>query len=380
MGKVDLLIKNGRVLDTAAGIDDIGCIAVHEGKSLGLVSGNTAANKIINASGCFVLPGLIDFHTHLDVQNSSMAVDPNFLLPLGVTTAADAGTSGSGNFHDFYNNVIAKSKVTVCTFLNVSANGQPGGGINEDFDPEHFSLPEIKDLVDEYPGQIRGLKIRMESAIMGQWGLAPLIRAKEISTQLGLPLVVHAANPPAPEAELLAILGSGDILCHCYHGKNEHTILDDQGKVRPEVWAARERGVLFDMANGVTNYNHDVAISALADGFLPDIVSSDLCDVVFNNDGYGKSLPYTMSKMLCLGMSIREVVRATTEIPAVMLGLEGKAGTLAESAWGDITILKAVENTPIFLDNFGKGITGNTLLVPQMTIKSGNILFRQCDF
>jgi predicted amidohydrolase len=130
-------------------------------------------------------------------------------------------------------------------------------------------------------------------------------------------------------AELLDLLGPGDVLAHCFHGKGEHTILGPDGRVRPEIRAARERGIRFDCANGVTNYNHEVAQRALDDGFMPDIVSSDLCRPAVERAGYARSLPFVLSKYLWLGMSFEKVVRAATAAPADALGLGGKAGTLS---------------------------------------------------
>ena len=378
--KIDLLIKNGHILDPAAGVDQIGCIGIHSGRSIGLTAEDTPAKTVVDASGCYVFPGLVDFHTHIFYRGSSLCVSPDCLIPMGVTTAADAGSAGCSNFRSFYSDIVAHSLVRIRTYLNVCSYGQPGDNFAEDFDPAKFCEEKIINLVRSYPHQIRGLKIRMGAEVLYGQGLEPLRRAKELAVRCGLPIVVHASNPPSSEGELLSILDRGDVLCHCYHGKGENTILDKSGHVYDAVRAARERGIIFDCANGITNYNHTVAQKAIADGFLPDIISTDLCEAICNRDGYGKSLPYVMAKYLWLGMSMTDVVRAATAVPARELGLEGRAGTLSAGAYGDAVICRHIEASPVFLDNFGEARTGDQMLVPMMTVKNGEILYRQSDF
>lgn len=380
MHTIDILVKNGHIIDPAAGIDAVGCIGIDGGKSVGMVSADCSAQIEIDATGYYIFPGLVDFHTHIFYGGSSLCVDPNCLIPMGVTTAADAGSVGCSNFRVFNKYIVPNSAVSIRTYLSMCSYGQPGNNFDEDFNPDMFQVEKIKRLLEEFPEQIKGLKIRMGAEILQGRGLEPLRRAKEIATQLGCPIVVHASNPPTPEAELLEILGKGDVMCHCFHGKGENKIIDEDGRVLDEVLSARERGVIFDCANGITNYNHDVAQKALADGFLPDIISSDMCTPTFNLNGYAKSLPYVMSKYLGLGMKLTDVVRAVTETPAKQLGLSGKAGTLAEGAFGDLVVCKCVEAAPVFLDNFQKTMTGDQMLVPLMTIKGGEILYCQTNF
>ena len=380
MKKLDLLIKNGRVIDPAAGVDGPGCIGIRDGLSCGLVPPDAAADHVIDAAGCYVLPGLIDFHTHVFRGGSGHAVDPNSLIGMGVTTAVDAGTAGCANFEVFYRAVVCTCTPRLFTQLNVCSIGQPGDGFAEDFDPSLFQAEKIARLVRDYPKQIRGLKIRMGAEVAGVTDLTPLKKARELAQGLHLPLTVHASNPPAPMAELLDLLGPGDVLAHCFHGKGGHTILGPDGRVRPEVRAARERGVRFDCANGVTNYNHEVAQRALDDGFMPDIISSDLCRPAVERAGYARSLPFVLSKYLWLGMPLEKVIRAAIAAPADALGLGGKAGTLSPGAWGDVTVVSCVEADPVFLDNLGTVRRGDRLLVVKMTVRSGEILFRQTDF
>lgn len=379
MGNIEVVIRNGHIIDPFADVDHQGTIAIADGKSLGLMTSDVSGRTEIDASGCYVFPGLIDFHTHIYYRGSSLCVDPNSLLAMGVTTAVDAGTSGCSNFYSFYNSMITHSSERILAFLNVCSYGQPGDGFEDDLHPQFFQPEKIRVLMDEYAGVIRGLKIRMSRELLAGQKMEPLVRAKEIACELKCPIVVHASNPPVPESEMVSLLEKGDVLCHCFHGKGM-TILDENGRVNAEIIQAKERGVLFDCANGSTNYNHAVARAAIAQGFLPDIISTDMCSDIYNRGNRGKSLPYVMSKYLCLGMSLSHVVRAVTATPAHALGLDGVLGTLARGAAGDVTICKCQDAAPVFEDHMGETMIGDKLLVPVLTIKSGRIWYRQTDF
>ena len=378
--KIDYLIKNGHIIDPANDIDRIGDIGVKDGKVLGIIDDVTDAATTIDASGHYVFPGFIDFHTHVYYRGSSNSVNPDIMLPMGVTTAVDAGSCGCTNFKSFYHSVVCQSDLRIFTHLNVCSYGQLGGNLQEDFDPGKFEFEKIKQLVKEYPHQILGLKIRMGEEVLDGRGLEPLKEAKKLATECGLPLIVHASNPPSPESELLSILSAGDVMAHCYHGKGPYTILDESGRVSAEVLKARERGIIFDCANGITNYNHKVAKLAIEDGFLPDVISTDLCEMCCNLNGHGKSLPYIMSKYLTLGMKLFDVVRAVTETPARLIGLAGQCGTLSAGAEADITICTLQPAAPMYLDNFAEEMQGDRMLLPLMTMKDGKILYRRADF
>jgi predicted amidohydrolase len=304
---------------------------------------------------------------------------PDVFPSMGVTTAADAGTTGCSNFRAFYKSVAVHSLTRIKSYLNMCSYGQPGDEFPENLNPEKFCESKIVRLMDEFSGHLIGLKLRMDSEVVTKNSLAPLIKTKEIAAKLNCPTVVHISNPPTPEADIASLLDSGDVFCHCFHGKG-YNILSGSGHVLPEIWQAKERGVVFACCNGITNYNHDVATAALQDGFFPDIISTDMCAMIFNLDGFGKNLPYVMSKYLALGLPLNEVIRATTETPARHLGLAGKAGTLKKGAFGDLVVCRRVDAAPVFLDNMMTQFVGNQLLVPVMTIKDGNILYRQTDF
>lgn len=375
MENFDIIIKNGDIADPYAGVWRRGNIGISGRRSAGVVSDGLEGRITIDAEGCVVMPGLIDMHTHIFYSGSGISIRPDLLIPMGVTTTADAGSAGCSNYRAFHDTDIRGSAVRIFSYLNVCSFGQPGHGFQEDLDPSLYDSGAIRELLEEYP-EIRGLKLRIGREIVGELGLEPLVKTKDLAQKLGVPIVVHISNPPAPESEVVSILDDGDVFCHCFHGKGDYTIIGHDGRALPEVIKARERGVIFDCANGFTNYSHRVARASLECGFEPDVISTDLCKTVLEMDGFGRSLCYVMSKYISLGMHFRSVVRAVTETPARALGMEGRIGTLAPGADGDVTICKIFKARPHYIDNAGGEFYGDTMLTPVMTIKNGEIMYR----
>ncbi len=237
-------------------------------------------------------------------------------------------------------------------------------------------------LAAKHPG-ILGLKLRLSRGIVPDERAEEILRAcveladwLEKRTGKPLRLCVHATDCPLPAGELAAMLRPGDIFCHCFQGKG-HPILTEDGGIDPGVLEARERGVLFDAANGRGNFSLRVAKAALAAGFLPDIISSDLTVFTYQNSPHVRSLPHVMSKYLSLGLSLPEALRRCTEIPARLLGMEGEIGTLRPGSRADIAVFRLTEQAWEQEDHCGEKIRCEQLLVPQMTFLGGKPVFCQ---
>ena len=374
---LDILIKSGRVIDPALERDEIGTIGI-KGNRIVNAEPSDKAEYVVDAEGCLVVPGLIDFHAHLFKGGSGHGIVPDMLVSNGVTTVTDAGTTGAANFESFYRSVIAQSTIRIYAGLNLYAVGQPGFGISEDLDPEKYPRKEIVQLLRQYPEQLRFIKIRLGEEIVGANGVDYLKAAVAYCGEIGLKLVVHASNPPCTAEELAAELRPGDVFCHCFHGK-QNPIVDQNGQILPGILEARARGVLFDCCNGRSNFACKVGRAAVNQKFYPDFISTDLIPDYCNQNGFAKSLPYIMSKYLELGMPIPEIIRAVTAAPAQWLNLP-QLGTLTPGSLADIAIMKVTEAFPVFVDNLGDQIQGSQLFKPQMTILDGNIVFSQIDF
>ncbi len=216
---------------------------------------------------------------------------------------------------------------------------------------------------------------------VGELGLEPLLTAVETAECLGhdMRVCVHSTDPPCSSGELLSVLRKGDILCHCYHGTGP-CILDEKGYVREAYRDARRRGVVFDMANGINHFCHESALGAIRQGFLPDVISSDMVSFAYGISRRNRSLPYVMSKLMAMGMELTDIIRAVTQTPAELMGMSKEIGTLMTGAWADVAILR-VENCPVvFEDAKMQTYRGETLLCPQMTIKNGQVVFFQNKF
>ncbi len=374
----DIIIQNGRIIDPARGIDRIGTVYVKEDRIAETANEDTAdAAQVIDGTGCLVLPGLIDFHTHLFHTGSLFGAPPDSaLLPLGVTTAIDAGSAGIANYGAFHNSVVANSFVRIKSLLNVAAEGQVTECYPENLNPKFYDASRIAGLFRKYRGELLGLKIRVSKGVVDD--LAPLRRTVQIGEEVGCPVAVHATDPPREMEELVKLLRGGDILVHAYHGKG-NTIIGSNGKVLPEVWDGRRRGILIDVANGINNFAFQTARAALSDRFKPDIISSDLTiQSMYRFPVFG--LPYLISKYLSLGMDLTEIIAACTATPARLIGMEGEIGTLAPGSCADIAVFKLADTTVRFADSMGETVAGGQLLIPKLTVRAGRVVFRQVDF
>jgi predicted amidohydrolase len=376
---VDLLIRNGTVIDPARGYHGVANVGISKGRIVEVGSTGVEGRREIDADGYLVVPGLIDSHAHVFSPGTEFGIRADSsLLPQGVTSMIDGGSAGVANYEGFVRTVVAFNQVRVFSLVNVALTGQMTLRYDENVDPKHFDVDTLADLFAKYGGQLLGLKIRMGAEIVGELGLEPLKATLAMAEQIGCPVVVHVSNPPCTQDKIAELLRPGDVFCHCFHGRG-WSIVDPEGHVLPAIKEAKRRGVYFDAANGRLNFRFAVAKAAIADGFRPDIYSTDLTTGTAYWD-YSFGLPYVMSKYLALGVDLTDVIAACTATPAKQMRKEGIIGTLSPGALGDVTVLKLSQRETRFLDHVGESCGGDKLLVPQMTVVSGAILYRQIDF
>lgn len=375
---VDLIIKNGHVIDPATETYGKKDIAITGNRVVDIEGRKDVAfTRIVDASGCYVLPGLIDFHTHLSPDTSPLGTSPSIMAASGVTSAVDAGTCGCLNYPVFHKNTVTNSAIRIKTFLSAYSIGLCGHGFSEDYNPDLFNEKLIAQVVDKYSDEILGLKIRFSIPLAKD--TRPLKKLVELGDRLGISLCVHTTNPPCDVEELVNCLRKGDIYTHMYHG-NGNNILDERGNVKKAILAGRERGVIFDMAHGNNHFSNKVCKVAFKQGFYPDIIATDMTsDKMF----YGiraRSLPFIMSKLMSMGMDFKDIVRCVTETPAKMMKMEGQIGTLRHGSLADVTIIRKIDNKFSTIDFSGDVYECDEMLVPQMTIIDGNIVFSVPDF
>ena len=240
---------------------------------------------------------------------------------------------------------------------------------------------------------VLGVKARMSEFIVRENGIKPLYRALEAAEQAGVPVMVHIGATPIPVYKVLDLLRPGDIVTHTYtafggleyleDGKgwrqypftsqgNGLTILDADGSVIPEAWAARERGVLMDVGHGMGSFSFQVCAAAIAQGFKPDTIGSDLHQGSVNGPAY--DLPTVMSRFLSLGLTLPEIIAASTIRPAQVLGLAGEIGTLQPGAAGDVAVFDLLQGRFEYRDAAGESLWGDRKLTPHMTVRAGEVV------
>lgn len=388
--KYDFLIKGGQVFDSEKGIFSVQDLYISGGRVAAAPLGNEEikVNTVIDAAGKYVVPGLIDEHLHLDLYGSMIGVNGDLMcIPNGITSACDGGTCGASNFRQFYNSNIVRYEASTYSYLNVQTFGNKSLCIHEeDHDPKDFRPDLIESTFAKYPEVLRGLKVRMCLGTLGNdQGIAPLVRAKEISEDLKAkgyhcPLVVHYDNLPdnVKVADLFNVLGKGDIVAHVFQVKRE-TIFETDGKIKNAVLKARERGVLMDDCHGRVHWSFPSLCKAVKNGFSPDVISSDAVRISeYVRPGF--SLLFAMTVQSAAGMSLDNILKAVTINPAKALGIEDKAGIIKEGYPADIAILDIQDSDMQLSDNYGNSVKGNKLFIPLLTMKAGRVAFRQIFF
>ncbi len=370
----DLVIRGGTLIDPAQGIHDRRDVAFANGKVAAVASEIAAgdAAQIINAAGKLVVPGLIDAHVHVFEGVSHFGIDPDTTcLAHGATTVVDAGSAGGDTIDGFRKYVIETSATRILAHVNISSMGMIAMEVGELDDIKWASVPKALAAIERHRDLVLGVKVRLtKNAIVGEnAGLKPLFLAREAADAAGLPIMVHPQDSWAESLDqVLEVMREGDIMTHMYHGMR-HGILDEEGRIRPSVRAARDRGVIFDVGHGAGSFSWDVCERALAQELTPTMISSDLHH--YNVNGPVFNLTTTISKFLMLGMSLDDTLTRVTSVPARVVGMEGRIGTLAPGAEGDAAVLDLQEGVYSFVDSHGVTRTGNLRLVPTTVVKAG---------
>ena len=370
----DLILRHGRLIDPGRKHDQIGDIAFADGKiaAFGRVDGTAAQER--DVTGCIVMPGMIDLHTHVYWGGTSISIDADALARrCGTTTWVDVGSAGPGNFPGFRKHVIEHSQTRILAYLHVSHAGifgfSPKVMIGESQDMRLMDVSTCAQIALDNPDLIRGIKVRIGANTSGINGIAPLYYAIEAADRAGLPVMCHIDNPPPRYSDVLAELRPGDVLTHCYRPFPNAPIHSD-GRVRDACWQARERGVLFDIGHGKGSFAFPVAEAMLAANFPPDIISSDVHVLCIDGPAYDNLV--TMSKFLLLGMDLTEIVRAVTVAPARLLKRPDLAD-LSPGTTGDATVLKIEQGTFPLTDVLGQTMTGRQRFALDSMVVGGKL-------
>ncbi len=376
MERRGIILTGGTVLDPSRGMDGVMNVGIL-GDTIRDVRDVLSPASTIDCSGCVVLPGLIDFHCHFYDRGSEIAVPPDMAFPSqGVTTVVDMGSAGSGNFESFYQSVMVSAHVRTFAYLNVCRTGLVTTKYMENINPDYFDRPGIAELLKKYQGRLLGLKIRQSREISGDLGIEPLKETVKMAEALGCPVVVHTTNPPCDIGELADVLRKGDIFSHVFHGKGSGII--QNGGIHPKIIGARERGVLFDTADGRAHSCLSVIRKALDASFFPDVLSTDQTrGNLYDPSVFG--LPMVLSKYLAAGYPLEKLVPLCTTIPARIIGMQGRLGTLAPGALADISVFKIKDIRRKYNDHTGEELIMEKLLIPMLTVLNGVIVYRNME-
>jgi dihydroorotase len=376
----DVLLKDGEIIDPAQKMHSTGSVAIQDGKiaAVGTKLPAMEARTVWDMRGKIISPGLIDLHCHASFGFALLGVPADEAgLNTGVTLLGDGGSAGPANFEAFRRLVVQPARTQVYCFLNLAKAGLIAM-------PEIFTLHDIdielsKRVVEANREIIKGIKIRAIQPLAEGLGIKGIEMAKRLAQDLSLPLMIHIGETRDRmekdwmddfSRSAVSLLEKGDILCHFLTWEPGGMILPD-GTVYPELEAARKRGVYLDSCHGLNHFSFTVARHALARGFIPHIISTDLSA---NNSSVTQSLPVIMSKFLNLGLSLDQVIEMTTVNPARAIGEEGRSGSLKIGMPADITILETVKGDFLFSDGKGRGsLRGTLLLEPRMVFQSGEM-------
>ncbi|HWP57815.1 MAG TPA: amidohydrolase/deacetylase family metallohydrolase [Candidatus Acidoferrales bacterium] len=371
--RFDLLLSGGTVLDPASALRAPLDVGISGGRIAAIAPdlSSSQAQRALDVSGCYVTPGLIDFHIHGYGGVNPYGFDADDIcVASGVTTAVDAGSSGPVNFPGFKRFIAAQARTRMMAFVCVAQHGvlHSPGELND----LRFADPEgsARAVADNRDIAV-GIKVRLHRGAVGEHGREALRLAVQAAEACQSPVMVHIGETGISIEEIVETLRPGDIVTHCFTPKRP-TILDDAGRLRAQVRAARARGVLFDVGHANGHFDFALVRRALGDGLVPDTISSDL---------HGRlgpanpvvDLPTTMTKFLALGMTLEQVIAACTCHPARALGREDRLGRLEPGREADVAVLELRDEPVTLRDSVGAELIAGQRIAVRWTVRAGTI-------
>jgi dihydroorotase len=373
----DLLLKGAQVIDPKNKRNSVQDVAIRDGLIAAVARDIPAkqARKAINVSGLYLVPGLIDLHSHVfagsdgvGLAGGDASIFPDaFALRVGVTTVVDAGSSGRRNFAHFKKTVIDRARTRVLAFLNIGGVGMPG-------DPQEQNVADMDakaaaELAIANRDTIVGIKVAHYRG--PDW--TPVERGVEAGTIANIPVMIDFGEfrPERPFQDLvLKKLRPGDIYTHAFYAPVP--MLDEQGRLLPYLFEARKRGILFDVGHGGAAFEFRQAVPAVKQGVPPDSISTDVHSGSINSGM--KDQLNVMSKFLNMGMPLYDVVSCSTWNPARIIHRE-QLGHLSVGAIADIAILRLDKGQFAFVDSFGARMDGSQNLIGELTVASGRVVY-----
>lgn len=367
-----IAIRGGTLVDVEAGRVEPGDVLIRDGVVAQLGAIDAASSETYDAAGCHVAPGFIDIHTHVfspDPGRPSRLEADRIGVQQGVACVVDAGSGGAQAIDLFPDRVHKTQQTPAYALVNIGSPGMPGlrGG--------HASRPELLDLegalaaCERHAEWLLGVKVLASASHTGSFGLQAAKIARKAAELAGLPLMIHIGNAPPVVDDALDLLRPGDIVTHTYHGK-VGGVLGRGDAVLPAFRDAVERGAVVDLGHGRSSFSFRTCERALAQGLPLHTISTDLHRGSLERPVV--SLARTMSKALALGLSLLDVVRAVTCVPARALGLDARGfGTLAVGRPAHLTLFRVCEEPIELEDAVGEQRTARRWIEPRAVFVHG---------
>lgn len=371
----DLLLTGGTVLNPATNTNqklDVG-VAGNRVAAIAADLPRAGAKRVIDALGCYVTPGLIDFHVHSYWGVNPYGCDLDALcLATGVTTTMDAGSAGPVNLLGFRKLVYEKSKTRMLGFVALAQHGvlnTPGELLNLGFADSDGAAEAVGDNRDIGVG----IKVRLHKKAIGDNSREALRLSIKAGEATRTPIMVHVGDTAIGMDEIADTLRPGDIITHCYTPQKP-SIIDEQGKLLPLVRKAKERGVIFDVGHAGGHFDFNLVERAMGEGIVPDVISSDLHGRL-SQPGFGVvgDLPTVLTKFLPLGLSFEQIVAACTINAARAVGWQDRIGSLEVGREADIAVLQVVDDPVTLRDSVGKERLHKKRIAAKWTIRAGEV-------
>lgn len=373
MTDYDLIVRGARVIDPARGLDRVADIAVADGRIAAIAPElGTAGGRVLDGRGLIASPGWIDLHTHVFGGSvRGVAADRDAGVATGVTTVVDAGSAGAGTWEAFREYVVEPAQTRVLAFLNISL--LPSAGPRHG-DWRNLNQQQTIPLAEREhaAGRCLGIKVLASRTHCGDLSITPVKLARQAARLSGTGLMVHIGNAPPLIDEVLELLGPGDIVTHCWHGKPGGLLGRDRRPL-PETLAAVERGVRFDIGHGSESFSFTTARAALDAGLPLHSISTDIHRG--NVNGPVHNLATTMAKFLHLGFDLPAVVRLVTSEPAELIGRAHEVGSLEVGRAADLTLFRVVEGEFALTDSERQTERATRTIEPRATIRAGRIVW-----
>jgi dihydroorotase len=379
--KFDLVIKNGDVLDPSQSLRGKRDIGIRFGL-IEAVEGDipaARANRVLDAGGKLVTPGLVDLHAHVFPYGSAIGIPADEAVANQcTTTCVSAGDAGANNFAAFRRYVAGASRARLYAFVHIANMGLAGFPVPELYNIDYARADDAARAIAENADMVLGAKVRMSENVVAKHGLEPLKRAIQACERAGTggKIMCHIGGVETGQlmSQILDLLRPGDVLTHAYSGApnlgGAFTNIVQDGRLLPAALAAKQRGVIFDVGHGGGSFDYTVAEPAIQQGAPPDTISSDLH--VFSGNSPGMPyLTWVMSKFLGLGFSLEQVVAMATVNPAKVVNRAKNLGTLQVGAPGDVAIMELAEGPVSFVDTRNNKRDGKMHLKPVQTVIGG---------